>query len=212
LCALGTLATLQRAYPTESVRLAWIPVGGWRPSFSIGSRLMSQSDIAALFKELTSDEARSRFCIKARHRLKHVKSLSDDGCYLNPDHISALDYAARAKSLRERADRTGRAACDFHAAIGGAIETDEDAAIEPTALCALGASQQYFFKAARELSQTPGQPIKANGGSRPPKNLDEDPATTEEHLAAALFYDLHPSGTRHALGLSRGSQSRVAMA
>lgn len=181
LCALGTLAVLQRVFANQSVRLAWRNEDGWHPQIRIGDRDVAPSDIPALFAELTRETVRERFRIPAHHKLKQVKSLSEDGCYLNPDHVSVEDYAAKAASI-------DRDSSDFLAAIGGPVETNPTAAIEATAFCALGSSQQYFFKAARELSQKPAQPdANVKKQSRRKISPPDDPATIEEHLSAALF-------------------------
>jgi hypothetical protein len=200
LCAAGTLVGLQRAFLKETVRVSWVSIGGWRPRVLIGERLFTQADVSALFLQLKCKKNRERFRIKANHRLKEVKSLAGDGCYLNPDAISSTDYAAAAIALRQRERLTSRSRLDFLAAIGCQLDTSETSAVEATALCALGSSQQYFFKAARQLSQTPGEPISEKGKGRPPRSLEEDPGTAPEHLTAALFspwsYSHPPPGMR----------------
>ena len=181
LCALGALAVFQRVFANESVRLAWHNKDGWHPQIRVGDRDVAPSDIPALFAELTREAGRERFRIPANPKSKQVKSLLEDRYYLNPDHVSVEDYAAKAASL-------DRDSSDFLAAIGGPVETSSTAAIEATAFCALGSSQQYFFKAARELSQKPAQPnTAAKKESRRKTSPPDDPATIEEHLSAALF-------------------------
>lgn len=188
LCAVGVFSTLHRLKPNSSLRMSWTFDTGWRPHFfEREKRIDLTKEVDAFQNELTSASNRERFLVRVNHWIKDPKKKPSDGLYRNPDQVSSVDYAVLAKNVRRASYSRDRFHIDFIGAFAGQTHTDQRALVEATYLCALGSSQQYFFKTMQQLSQMPGQPLAAKKGKpKAPKNLGEDPATYPDHLQAAL--------------------------
>lgn len=154
LCSLGALWCLHKVYPKSEVKLRWRRSLGWRPVWE-GIESNADSVCEKLTETLTSAEALGRFTIAVQtgsdKKQAAEKKDSKEDHYLNPDHISAEDFRSLISRAMTKQEPLRGETLQEIASFGSEMDTASTSTIVATALCALGASQQYFFKHARAL-------------------------------------------------------------
>jgi hypothetical protein len=157
LAALGTLRTLDAAWPTRHVRLAWRVHGRWTPVLHVEDACEPGELITALHEQLKRMDGHPALSLSVE-----PGSAPKDDLKLSGEEFRALARRAAALFLEERE----RTTADFAAAFGCEAVLTKDGLVEDTALRTMsGAGHQHFLEFMRQLVS----------------------GTTEEHLRHALF-------------------------
>jgi hypothetical protein len=168
LAALGTLRTLDAAWPTRHVRLAWRVHGRWTPVLHVEDACEPGEVITALQEQLRRMDGHLAFSLSMA-----PDSAPKDNLELSEEEFRTLARHAAELFLEDRE----RTTADFAAAFGCEAVVTKEGLVEDTALRTMrGASNQDFLKSMREIVS----------------------GTTAEHLRHALFEpwsysDLRPS-------------------